>query len=285
MTRPGWIFAELWRNFVRSPLAVIGSILAVALLLLLFDLFWIGALSSKQFLGKMVSNVTMEAFVSEDVPDSIVGTLHEAITALPDLAEFTYISRDSARAELTRLVGTDLLIGYDNTNPLPRSFVLTLIDSLVTSERLSEINGILMATGKISEVYYNSERIVRSEQVRAIIRKAGIVLGTLIFLSALLNLTNSIRLSTRTRTIGLRQMRLLGAGKLFLATPFMLEGFLLGGISAGLGWGAVFYWKDKLPLGDIVLLLPSIQQIVLYCVAVAGLGLISGYLGVRKAIR
>jgi cell division transport system permease protein len=285
MTRPGFILSELWRNFARTPLAVVGSILAVALLLLLFDLFWIGALSSKQFLGKMVTNVSMEAFVSEEVPDSAIGTLNDQIVNIPGLATFTYISRDSARAELARLVGTDLLVGYDQSNPLPRSFVLTIIDSLVTSDRLHEIDSILVASGKISDIYYNSDRIVRSEQVRVIIKRVGVVLGGLIFLSALLNLTNSIRLSTRTRAIGLRQMRLLGAGKIFLATPFLLEGFLLGGISSALGWGAVFYWKDQLPLGDISLLLPSIQQIVLYCVAVACLGLISGYLGVRKDIR
>ena len=285
MTRPGYILAELGRNFARSPLAAIGSILAVTLLLLLFDLFWIGALSSKQFLGKMVSGVTMEGFVSEEVSDSAIGAIGDVLADNPAVAEFTYISRDSARAELARLVGTDLLAGYDQVNPLPRSFVITLRDSLVTSERLREIDSSLAATGKISDIYYNADRIVRSEQTRAIIRRAGLVLGGLIFLSALLNLTNSIRLATRTRTIGLLQMRLLGAGKIFLALPFLLEGFLLGGVSAALGWGAVFYWKDRLPLGDLDLILPPLLHIILACVAVACLGLISGYLGVRKAIR
>ena len=80
-------------------------------------------------------------------------------------------------------------------------------------------------------------------------------------------------------------MRLLGAGKLFLALPFLIEGLLIGGLSAGAGWLLIFYGKQRIVFTQFDIVIPTVEEISIFCGAAALLGIISGYLGIRKLLR
>ena len=110
-------------------------------------------------------------------------------------------------------------------------------------------------------------------------------LGILILLTILFNSANNMRLTARTRAAGLYQMRLLGAGKIFLSMPYFLEGLLIGAFSAGLGWALIGYFKDKIDFTMVEIIFPSLQYIVIFCCLSALLGLISGYMGIRKQMK
>jgi cell division protein FtsX len=137
----------------------------------------------------------------------------------------------------------------------------------------------------IADVYYSKRWLNKAESTRAIVLNIGLVLGALILLSALISSTNNIRLMTRTRAVGFRQMRLCGAGKLFLALPFLLEGLIISGLSAVAGWLLLFYMREKIAFTRFEVVFPMTNEIIIYCAAVAGLGVISGYLGIRKLLR
>ena len=80
-------------------------------------------------------------------------------------------------------------------------------------------------------------------------------------------------------------MRLLGAGRVFLALPFLLEGWLIGGMSATIGWLVIFYSRQEITFTQFELVIPAGQEIVIYCCATAFLGIISGLLGISKQLR
>ncbi|MEA3297305.1 MAG: hypothetical protein U9R56_05525, partial [candidate division Zixibacteria bacterium] len=90
---------------------------------------------------------------------------------------------------------------------------------------------------------------------------------------------------TRIRSTGLQRMRILGAGRLFLALPFLLEGLLIGGFSAASGWLLILYAREKVAFTRFEVIIPSLEDIAVYCAAAALLGLISAYLGIRKMLR
>ena len=61
---------------------------------------------------------------------------------------------------------------------------------------------------------------------------------------------------TRARTVGFQQMRLLGAGKIFLAFPFLMEGFFISGLAALIGWAAIFYARQQISLTQLSIVYP-----------------------------
>ena len=70
MSRIAHILKELSRNLYRNPGTALGSFLSLTLLFLLFDLYWIAAGSSERFYTRLLSELKMEVFISEETADS-----------------------------------------------------------------------------------------------------------------------------------------------------------------------------------------------------------------------
>jgi len=285
VTRIAYILKELSRNLYRNPGTAMGSFLSLMLLFLLFDLYWIAAGTSERFYTRLLSELKMEVFIAEETADSTLPIIKAALGAIDGVQSVEYISREKAREELSRLVGVDLLVGYDTLNPLPRSYVLDFSPDFLSTVGLADIESEIGKQAGISQVFYSKQWLQKAESTRTIILNIGMTLGALILLTALISSVNSIRLSSRARAIGFQQMRLLGAGKLYLAVPFLIEGFLLGGLSAVTGWLLIFYAKQKITFTQFELVLPTIEEIIIFCGITALLGIISGYLGIRKLLR
>lgn len=285
MTRLGHILKELGRNFARHWSTVLGSLMSLTLLFLLFDLFWIAAGTSQSFYDRLLADLQMEVIFSEELEDKVASGAADEARTLEGVLSVQYISKEDARAELSRLVGTDLLVGYDSINPLPRSMILTFQPGYLTSTHLGQVEAELRQVKGVDEIFYSRDWLTKMENGTQLIQDAGVVLGLLILLAALISSANNIRLMTQTRAIGFGQMRLLGGGKFFLAAPFLLEGLLVGSISAALGWAVILYAKDEVSFTQFDIIIPQLKDVGIFVAACGVLGLISGYLGIRKLLR
>jgi len=279
------LIREVARNIFGYPITSFSSFLSLTLLFLLFDLYWVGANTSNNFYSTLLAELRMEAFVAEVVPDSTIKSIENDIAAIAGVREVEYVSKEDARAALSSMVGYDLLVGYDSLNPLPRSFVLAFGPAFNKSERLSEIETKLTNMKAISDVSYGKQWLEKAESTESLVLNVGLVLGLLILLTALISSTNNIRLMSRARAVGFEQMSLLGAGRMFLILPYLVEGFLLSSLSAAAGWGVIYYFKDRIDFTSFELIYPSLNDILIYCAAIGLMGIVSGYFGVRKLLR
>ncbi len=285
MTRLVHIFKELGRNLYRNPGMLLGSFLSLAFLLLLFNLFWIASESAQRFYGQLLSEMKVEVFVSETVQEDQIPGMQKAIAGVSGIESFRYVSREDARSQLRSLVGADLLVGYDSLNPLPRSFLLRINTDWLESESMARLEDRLHAISGVDTVFYARRWLEKAEATRDVISDVGILLGLFILITAVLNTSNNIRLMTRTRAVGFHQMRLQGAGKWFLATPFLIEGFLVGGLAAAAGWLLIYHSRDRVAFTQFEIVMPSIEQIIWFCLAAAGLGLVSVLFGIRRLVK
>ncbi len=285
MTRLFYILREVRRSITRNPGTSMSALLSLTLLFLLFNIFWVAARTSDQLLVDIVSNVTMEVFLPEEVSDSAVVQLADTLQNLPGVVSASYISKDLARQELSNLVGVDLLVGYDSLNPLPRSFVMTFEPKAITLAQLTSTENEVKRLAAGVTVQYSRDWLESAEGIRKLIRQIGLVLGILIVLAVVVSSANNIRLMSRVRGVAFRQMLLLGADPLLIAWPYMLEGFILAGVSAVVAWGLTLWGQSKVTFTQFSLVLPPISDISLFCLAAALMGAFSGYLGVRRTLR
>ncbi|MDD3732299.1 MAG: permease-like cell division protein FtsX, partial [candidate division Zixibacteria bacterium] len=280
-----FILRELARSLYRHPGTVVTSLLSTSLLILLFNLFWVVVGTSERFYKNLLSEMTMDVFLSEELPDSNLPALTGEIKAIRGVLSVLYISKDMARQDLASQVGTDLLVGYDSLNPRPRSYSLSFESEVLNLSEIAEIAGKIQTLPGVMEVSYSRAWLEKVENTKSIILEIGLVFGLIIFSSALISSANNIRLMTRTRVIGFQQMLLLGAGRMFISLPFFIEGFLIGGLSAVLSWLIIFYGYHRISFTQIEIVIPDMNQVYLFCLATALLGGISGYLGVRKLLK
>lgn len=279
------ILRELLRNLFCHPGAAFGSFMSLTLLFLLFDLFWIAAGTSERFYTQLLSEMEMEVFIEAPSSDSTQIDLYPMLEAVDGVKSVTHISSEQARQRLADLIGTDLLIGYDSTNPLPASYVLTFEDNALNTNAMAAVETEVMQMDGVELVFYGQRWLTKAEETRAIILSLGMILGGLILMAALIGSANNIRLMTQTRAVGFRQMQILGAGRIFLAAPFLLEGFVISSLSGASGWAAIIYVHSRVSFSQFELILPSIQDMAIFVGVVSFVGLVSGYLGIRKMLR
>ncbi len=281
----GHIVKEFLRNLFGHPGAAFGSFISLTLLFLLFDLFWIAAGTSERFYTRLLSEMEMEVFMEAPSPDSTQAHLRPTLEVIDGVKSVTFISSEQARRRLTDLIGTDLLVGYDSANPLPVSYVLTFEDDALTTDAMTAVETEVMQLDGVDLVFYGQRWLAKAEETRAIILSLGMILGGLILMAALIGSANNIRLMTQTRVVGFRQMQILGAGRIFLAAPFLLEGLVVSSLSGAAGWAAIIYVHSRVSFARFELILPSLVDMAMFVGVVSFVGLVSGYLGIRKRLK
>ncbi len=285
MIRINHILKEFFRSIYRNPGTTLSGLLSMALLFLLFDLFWIAAGSSNKFYSDLIADLKMEVFVSEGTSDSTLFAARTKLGEVAGVSDIEFISKDDAREQLTNLVGVDLLVGYDSINPLPRSYIVSFEGDYLTAERLAATEQAFVGIDGVSHVYYSKNWIEKAEQTKGVLRNVGMALGLVILLAVVISSANNMRLMTRARGVGFHQMRLQGAGGLFLSLPFLIEGFVISGVSAAAGWLAIFYFKDKVDFTQFEIVFPANNDILIFCAAAAVLGVVSAYVGIRRHLK
>ncbi|UCE23733.1 MAG: hypothetical protein JSU74_10585 [Candidatus Zixiibacteriota bacterium] len=285
MIRIQHILKEFFRNVYRNPGTTFSGFLSMALLFLLFDLFWVAAQTSDRFYSDLISDLQMEVFVAEATADTTLPEIQEVISGIEGITSVDYVSRSDAREELTALVGVDLLVGYDTLNPLPRSYIVSFASDLLTIGGLTATEQKITAIKGISHVYYSRSWLDKAEKTRGVLQNVGMILGAVILLAVLISSANNMRLMTRARATGFHQMRLQGAGGLFLAFPFLFEGLILAGLSAAAGWLTLFYAHGKVEFTQFEIVFPTSDEILIFCALAGLLGVASAYVGIRRFLK
>jgi len=78
---------------------------------------------------------------------------------------------------------------------------------------------------------------------------------------------------------------LLGAGRLFISSPFAAEGFLISGLSAALGWLIITYGRERIQFSQFDIVYPTLEEMAVFCGIAAVLGAISAFFGVSRQLK
>jgi cell division transport system permease protein len=280
----------LWRNRVMSLAATVTMVLMLVLLASL-----VIVLSGMQAgLSFIESKVEIRAELNEGVPPSMVEDLQARLLALPEVAAVTYVSKEAAleefRAQL-RDSGQPDLTDYVGFNPIPAQLRIKLRDPKVSSQVIALLDG---EQGVVAQVVEQQENIDRLVGVTAMLRTVGLGVMTLVGLTVLLIVVNSIRMAMMSRAQEIEIMRLVGASDAFVRWPFIFEGLLVGLAGALvtlalllLASGPISDLADaiagQVPVGFSDSLASQLTALVL--IAGLGLGGVGAWISVRAYLR
>jgi cell division transport system permease protein len=194
-----------------------------------------------------------------------------------EVAKVSLVTKEEGFASLMEdipeLENSARLVG----NPLPDS-----IDIVVREPATASLvaNRLRAMTGEVQEVIDGSEAIERFLAINDSVRVLGFILIVILLVSALFAIVNSIRAAITARKNEIDVMRLVGATRGFIRSPFLVEGFLLGLFSALItlalvipgynyatmrltqGFGFIPFERDIFVLGRVGLLLFALALLV-----------------------
>lgn len=280
-----FVVKEGFTGLMKSRVAGFVAVLTIAISLILIGVFLIITVNLGKFVGYLRSRVELEVFLDDSFDEAKIQKLGDEIRRIEGVGELIFISKEMAILEYQNLFKEQQDDYFETLgfNPLPASYRVKLRKDYRTAtgaervfEEISAISDI-----KTDDVVYRREFLVRLEKYIQIAIAVDFIVGTIVCLSALLLVSNNIRLIILSKQKIIETMKLVGATRFFIRMPLYVQGtvqgFLGGIISASFLFGLLQIGSLEIP-GII-----SVDR-RLYLV-VASLGILLGLAGSYTAVR
>ena len=230
---------NIWVNRMMS-LASIGILVSCMLLIgsaILLSINLNGMVSYVENQNEMV------AFLEDSADDITVSAVKAALDKNSNVDSFSFVSREEALERYSEIVPDSLLenLEQDKEEVFPLSFRITLKDLSLIDETTAQIEAIpgIMRVNAPTNVAETVTGIKRAVYICG----SGIVI--ILLAVTLIIIANTIKVTVFNRRKEINIMKFVGATDLFIRMPFVVEGVLLGVISACLAylilWGGYTY--------------------------------------------
>lgn len=276
-------------GFRRSRLAGIVAITTIAISLILIGIFLIITDNLNRLVDNLRKRVELEVFLPDSVNELKIQELGELIRGIDGVKEVNFISKEMAILDYKELF-KDQEIDYLGTlgyNPLPASFRIKLQPGYNNAANAEAIAGKIAKVAEINkeDVIFRREYLVILEKYIEIAIAINLIVGIIVCLSAILLVSNHIRLNIHYREKIISTMKLVGATPFLIKMPLYIQG-ILQGLFAGILASIVLYGILKVANIEI----PGYIQVnwhlyfLLWIVGVA-LGIGGSYLAIRRHLK
>ena len=224
---PSYYFTEFMRYLKTAKSAVISSTIVIALAVLLLGIYLTISINSVKLLKLIRDKVEIDAYLHDSIQPGDVSKLTTSIKTIGGVKNVTFVSKEEAAKIFAQEFGQDILEVFDY-NPLPSSLKINLYDEYKTIERIEKIKQELQKNPEIADIVYaqkNLEIIERNSQSLVFLNLSLLIIITF---SSVFLIGNTIRLMIVAKKDTIEIMKLIGATKETIRTPFIMEGFFQG---------------------------------------------------------
>lgn len=239
----------------------VASMFSITAMLLILGLFFILVVNIN-----MVSETakkqfdTIQVYLLDETPyEQAAGMLSE-LNQTEGVKEASYLSNEQAMASWRAKWGDNayLLDGLEN-NPLPNSLLikvtqLELADAVVAKIKTFE---------GIEDIKYYKDTVDQLMKVTGLIQVGALIVILFLVIVSVVVVSNTIKLTVLAREREISIMKYVGATNWFIRGPFLIEGILIGILSALLSVGIIslIYYKITELIGQEIFVMLSTTMV------------------------
>jgi cell division transport system permease protein len=294
VSRITYLLREAFINMGRNALVVVGAILAVFVsLTLAFSALVLNELVKSNTL-QWQDGVHVIVWLKDEVRDGVtfeaqMGLLDQ-VNDWEEVDTATFVGKAEAYQEFQEMFASNPAM-LENVNPaiLPASIRIKLNDI----EKYRAIQLRLIDQPVVKEVTSPGESIEQLADLSNVLNMIGVVLAIVQGASAVVLISNTIRMAIYARREEIGIMKLVGASNWFIRVPFLLEGMLQGFGGALFAVVMVFFARTRLESIDDTIGLFDFQVAdsffwrwtILFLLFGALAGFLGSALGLRRYLR
>ena len=228
----GYLIGEGFRNFFKNKKSTAASIIIMCATMFIFGIFFLIGENVNYIIEQVQSEQAMQVFIELDTTTEEQQALQQQIQNTPYVNTVEYISQEDALNDV-KSWSTDIEmalgdITVDGYNPFKASFVVTLTDLTKNQEVQEQIN----TYDHVASITAGNDTVNTLVNIANGIRTATGVILILLILISIFIIANTIKLTVHARRKEISIMKYVGATNGFIRWPFMVEGIIIGIVSA-----------------------------------------------------
>ncbi len=280
----GYIVKEGFSGFKRAKLSMFAAVFTISVSLLLLSFFAILLLNANSVVQSLRNKVEMEAFVGDQLSPDEITNLKIQLELLEGVQEARFISKEQAATIFKEEFGEDIYKVL-NFNPLPASFKIFLKDGYKTATKAELIYSQARSMRGVDDVIYRKQLLEMLDRRAMTVLWITLGIGVFIAISSVVLVANTIRLTIYAKRKIIQTMKLIGATRSFIRTPFIVEGLIQGIIGGLLAAGVVFVVFNYLERWASVSLSDFVRVQPVYYGIIVGVGCFLGVIGSLVSVR
>jgi cell division transport system permease protein len=198
--------------------------------------------------------------------------------------DITYISKEEAAEIFKQDFGEDIYKVL-NFNPLPPSVKISLKSAYRTSVAAAGVYDAVQKIDGVEDVIYRKKLLEMLDNRAVALLWLMFGIGIFVTISSVFLVANTIRLAIYSKREIIRTMKLIGATRGFIRTPFVIEGLVQGFIGGCTSAAIVFVIFEYLGKWVSLQLTEFVRVEPYYYAIVVGVGCLLGILGSLISIR
>lgn len=217
-------FKNLWINRVMSA----ASMLVMTCCMILTGGAVLLSYNVNAALKSVENKNSITVFLNSDIKSSDVKNVEEKISHIDNVISCEYYSSEQAAEKYEEVLGSLYDVVCEKENPFPEAFHVTMQDLTLYNDTVSEIKNIQ----EVDSVSDRSETAQKLTNLSHLIAHAGVWIVCSLGIVSLFIISNTIRISMHSRRFEISIMKSVGATNSFIRAPFIVEGIIIGFVSA-----------------------------------------------------
>ena len=261
-------------SFIAS-LTITISLVSISVLLFVYNNIY-------SFQNSIRNNYQIEIFFDDINPEYAMNIFHSQLMYINGVKEGKFVDKKAAREKFYTYFNEDINLIF-GANPLPASATLTLDSDFQNNDAIHHIVDSIEKIDGVESIYYKEELIAKLDTLINNSMILFIILSLIIFFTSIVIVSNTIHLTIYARKETIDTLELLGASKIFVRIPYLIEGILYGVLGAIFSIMILSFINGLIPLLGAILHYDLIyfDNIVLINFV---FGILMGYIGSYSSI-
>lgn len=230
MTTNTYLIKEGYDNLNKHGSKTISTMLIICATMLILGIFIIILQNVNKNVETLRLEQGLQAFIEDKSTDEDIAYMEDEIRLIEGVSEIQYMSKSEAYEDAKEQFKDQdyFLEGLENLDIFPASFI-------VKFSNIEEADVIKAAVEKIDGIYkvkYNADTIEAVISISKVANYFLLGVGAVLLVVSIFIISNTIKLAVYSNKREIFIMRYIGATNSFIVKPFIVEGAIMGIVSA-----------------------------------------------------
>lgn len=232
-----YLTKEGFRNIRVHKLMTVASITVMLSCLLLIGGAYLIYTNIQSVIERVGEQNVIMVFIDDEATLEQEAALSDLIKSNPNVKDCVFISREESFSNIIYNMGESAqVLDEIGSDFLPNAFKVTIKDM----EEFGNTVNTIKNYDNVLSIRENGELARRIADIQNAVGLVSIVIVIILLIVSLFIIANTVRITMFSRSLEISIMKAVGATNWFIRWPFLVEGVIIGVLSAIISFGLIF---------------------------------------------